>query len=129
MAARSRFLMVDGRDEARRERCESATEVLPVAGRWRIDEELFDDGQVVVERAHGGESVGVGIAVVAAGGGEHEGGGDEIESDAAVVESGREPAIGGTRAARRFGDAAVEIEDTPDVGGGNEHGVAGLWLE
>src|ERR1700730_18168821 len=115
--------MVDGGKEARRVSFEPLAEGLAIAGRRRAGAELVDDGQVVVERADRRESGDLGIAEAAAGGGEYEGGGDDVERDALLLEGGSQTAIGRAGATWRFRDAAVEIEHAPDVGGG--HGFPG----
>src|ERR1700680_1193818 len=143
MVLRSRYLMVDRRGEVWRVSGKLAAEVLAVAGGGRvggelgdnragvgggvgggrIGAELVDNRQVVVERVDGRESGGLGIAVVAAGSGEYEGCGDDVERDALLMERSRQSAIGGPRPVGRVGDAAVKVEDAPDIDGGGH----GCW--
>src|SRR5580692_9157388 len=125
MALWSRYSMVDLGEETRRVRFEPVAEGLAIAFRRWIQEKLADDGQVVVERADGSESRDLGVAVMAPGCGEHEGGGDDVKRDALLLESGCQLAIGGARAIGCVGDAAIEIEHAPDVGGDHGSGACG----
>src|ERR1700687_5771592 len=136
MAVRSRFLMVDGGDQGRRYGCESAAYVVAIARSGRLSEKFVDDGQVVAEGADGWQRSGSGIAIMTAGGGQDEGGSDDLKRHAAVMECGGQTAIGGTRATGEIWDGAVELDDAADIGGGGGHWVvgaerfrsAGFWL-
>jgi hypothetical protein len=112
--------MVERGKEARSVSFEPVAEGLAVACGGRAGEELVDDRQVIVERADGTESWSLGIAMVAAGGGEYECGGDDVERDVPLLEDGCQLSIGRARALWRAGDAEVEIEHAPDIGGGHE---------
>jgi len=120
--------MVDGVDEVRSDSCEALAEVADVGWVWLGREELIDDREEIVERGDGGQRCRAVGSLGSSGGGEQEGGVDDLERDLAIEESGCEAAVGASGEAGRAGCASVEIDHLLGVtlARGQRHGLR-LW--
>lgn len=115
--------MVDGVDEFRGDGCEALAEVADIAWVWLGGEELINDREKIVERGDAGQRCRAVGSLSSPGGGEQEGGVDDLKRDAAIEESGCEATVGASGEAGRAGCTSVEIDHLLGVALAWGHGL------
>jgi hypothetical protein len=103
--------MVAGSDESWCELGQTLSDVLEVGRVWWRRDQLFHDGEKVVERGDRCQGCGVAGSSCSSCDGEQEGCVDGFEGDLAIKQGRREAPIGASGEAGRAGSASVQIED------------------
>ena len=107
--------MVGGRDECGGDGGELVANVAEIAGVWGLRKEFVDDRSDVVQSRDRREGWGVCGAKGPTSDGKDQGGLNDLDGDAAVVELTGELAVAAARVACDTGSQAIEIEDPLDI--------------